>query len=103
MGKNVKLADKSKKYFDIAKKIVEGLLESEFCKEEYLGHIIISSKEIRKDKFIEIIAEALKTNLTYGNLGTLTLRNNKGEIVAKLYILPDGTLADDSWLRNEGI
>jgi len=27
------------------------------------------------------------------------LRDNAGRIIGKLYILPDGTLADDSWVR----
>jgi len=37
--------------------------------------------------------------MNYGNMSTLTLRDNKGAIVGKLYILPNGTLADDSWTR----
>lgn len=50
--------------------------------------------------WIRILRE--KNNPTYGNMSTMTLRNNKGQIVAKLYILPDGRLANDSWLCNEG-
>jgi len=118
MGKKDKLAVNlaPKKFIGIAEKIVEGLLESGFMEEivpevsDPKGTVKISfrgnnySKEGTeiKGRFTEAIAEAIKINLTYGNLGTLTLRNNSGQIVAKLYILPDGTLADDSWVRNEG-
>ena len=90
-----------KKYYGIAEKILEGLLESGFGREGDAGYVIFDSGR-QKSKVIEAIAGALVKNLTYGNLGTLTLRNNDGRIVAKLYILPDGTLADDSWLCNEG-
>lgn len=93
-----------KKYYSIAEKIVEGLLKAKFIVEENRRGYweVIFSKFPSKDTFIKAIAEAILKNLTYGNLGTLTLRNNRGQIVAKLYILPDGTLADDSWLCNEG-
>lgn len=37
-----------------------------------------------------------------GDLGVLTMRNNKSEIVAKLYLMPDGTLHPDSWICPEG-
>lgn len=90
-----------KKYWGIAEKIVEGLLESSSIKETS-DDIIEFPSSISKDNLIKFIAEAMRTNLTYGNLGTLTLRNNIGQIVAKLYILPDGTLTDDSWCHNEG-
>jgi len=33
---------------------------------------------------------------------TLTLKNDNDEIVAKLYILLDGTLHEDSWLCPAG-
>lgn len=33
---------------------------------------------------------------------TLTLENDNGEIVAMLYIFPDGTLHEDSWLCPAG-
>lgn len=113
-----KIAEINKKYLYIAENIVDGLL--------YLG-IIIASKELGDKKkkmgffpiheildnkvqfkpltyrdLMNAISTAISRNLTYGNLGTLTLRNNKGKIVAKLYIMPDGTLADDSWVKNEG-
>lgn len=92
-----------KKFVGIAEKIVEGLLQSEFCEDQYrIGYIGFPHKPMKKEKFVEAIAKAIKSNLTYGNLSTLTLRNNLGEIVAKLYVLPDGTLADDSWLCNKG-
>lgn len=92
-----------KKFIRIAEKILEGLLESGFVKENMANiDVVYFPERVLKNGFVEAIAEAIKKNLTYGNLGTLTLRNNLGEIVAKLYILPDGTLADDSWVRNEG-
>ena len=37
-----------------------------------------------------------------GDLETLTKENKAGEIVAKLYILPDGTLHEDSWICPPG-
>ena len=39
---------------------------------------------------------------TIGDLGTLTMKNNNGEIVAKFYIMPDGTLHEDSWICPKG-
>jgi len=96
MGKENKLAvQDSKRYFRIAQKIVEGLLELGYMEEG--KHGAISYRYSSRSKLIEGVAKALKNNLTYGNLGTITMRNNTGRIVAKLYILPDGTLADDSW------
>jgi len=94
------------KYRGIAEKIVEGLRESGFlATKNDKGYWEVYFTEVpppSKETLIKAIAKAILKNLTYGNLGTLTLRNNKGQIVAKLYILPDGTLADDSWVRNEG-
>lgn len=40
--------------------------------------------------------------LKMGDLGTITMRNNEGRIVVKLYILPDGCLHPDSWLCPRG-
>ena len=37
-----------------------------------------------------------------GDLETRTMENKNGEIVAKLYILPDGTLHVDSWICPAG-
>jgi len=33
---------------------------------------------------------------------TITVTNNEGLIVAKLYILPNGNLHADSWFCNKG-
>ena len=51
---------------------------------------IIDNKDTKK----------IDTELTYGDLDTMTLINKEGTIVAKLYILPNGNLAEDSWLRS---
>jgi len=114
MGKDKLAVDLSvKKYLSIAEKIVEGLLERGFIEEipslasdpkgiikvTFRGNNYVKSGMALKKRLIEEIAEAMKTNLTYGNLGTMTLRDNVGRIIGKLYILPDGTLADDSWVR----
>jgi len=40
--------------------------------------------------------------LTYGDLGQIIMKNNKGQITVCLWILPDGTLADDSWIHHRG-
>lgn len=40
--------------------------------------------------------------LTMGEKPRLTLRNGRGEIVARVYILPDGCLHGDSWLCPSG-
>ena len=40
--------------------------------------------------------------LTMGDLGTVTMKNGNGEIVAQLYVMPDGRLHEDSWLCPEG-
>jgi len=40
--------------------------------------------------------------LTYDDLGQIIIKNNKGQITACLWILPDGTLADDSWIHHRG-
>jgi len=42
------------------------------------------------------------SELMMGDLGTITIKNNIGEIVAKLYVMPDGTLHEDSWLCPQG-
>jgi len=97
-----------KQYHEIAKKIVEGLLETGSIKEfpiqtnDCESRVNFPPVPPLKGRFVEAIASAMKNNLTYGNLGTMTLRNNRGQIVAKLYMLPDGTLATDSWVRNQG-
>lgn len=44
----------------------------------------------------------MEKELTMGDLGTITMKNNKDEIVARLYVMPDGTLHPDSWLCYEG-
>ncbi len=102
MRKSDKLAVRKnvKKFYRMAERIVEGLLELGYFREGDHGEL--TYQYTQKSKLIEGISEAMKNNLTYGNLGTMTLRNNLGQIVAKLYMLPDGTLADDSWVRNEG-
>ena len=41
-------------------------------------------------------------DLKMGDLGTTTMKNANGEIVAKLYHMPDGTLHEDSWLCSKG-
>jgi len=40
--------------------------------------------------------------LTMGDLGTIMMRNNSGFVVAKLYIMPDGSLHEDSWICPKG-
>lgn len=40
--------------------------------------------------------------LTMGDLGTMTMKNNAGETVVQLYIMPDGTLHEDSWICPRG-
>jgi len=98
MGKNDELAVKpDKKYLFLAEKIVDGILASKLIKSVQNG--IITFVLTTRLELIEAITEAMCKNITYGNLGTMTIRDNKGVIVAKLYILPDGTLADDSWLK----
>lgn len=91
----------------MAEKIVDGLISQHIClptqtsylDEKYRAQSIETLKfnDVGKKELAEAISEAIVDNLTYGNLGTMTLRDNKGRIVAKLYILPDGTLSDDSW------
>jgi len=112
MGKNDESAVKPKQFSYMALNIVETLVELGFLKEVKevnlpvlhgdTKHAVILFQNRHKSKVVEAVAEAIKRSSTFGNLGTMTLRNNKGQIVAKLYILPDGTLADDSWICNKG-
>jgi len=91
----------------MAEKIVEGLINQHIClvqdagfhdeKFRYQAREILKFHDVGRKELAEAISEAMVNELTYGNLGTLTMRDDKGRIVAKLYILPDGTLADDSW------
>lgn len=41
-----------------------------------------------------------KTELIYGDTDKLAIINKKGTCVASLFILPDGNLAEDSWIRH---
>jgi len=84
---------KKEKFLKLAEKIVNGI--ASFMYEEDKRLFCESDKKT----MIKAVRETLK-GLTYGNLGTMTLRDNNGQIVAKLYILPDGTLADDSWTKH---
>lgn len=65
--------------------------------------VFIFDKPIEKltiDALIQLITHLPRSaGILYGNLSTLTLRDNLGRIVGKLYILPNGKLADDSWLK----
>jgi len=94
---------KENRYLELAEKIVDGLIAQGIFKVVCLsGKNELITADIRWQDFTrknlaEAISKAMVDELTYGNLGTLTMRDNKGRIVAKLYILPDGTLADDSW------
>jgi hypothetical protein len=40
--------------------------------------------------------------LMMGDLGTVTMKNNNDEVVVKLYIMPDGSLHEDSWICPKG-
>lgn len=89
----------------MAEKIVEGLLlrTSIISIDKKTNTLTFrGSHEAVEQELAKEISRAIYDNLTYGNLGTLTMRDNKGRITAKLYILPDGTLADDSWTCNLG-
>ncbi len=57
----------------------------------------IRSSYLMKDRLLKEEKE-----LTYGDLGKLIIKNNKGRITAQLFILPNGNLADDSWLALKG-
>lgn len=91
---------KKKRFLKLAEKIADGILQSKLVKNT--SNSMITFKLVTRLELTEAISKVIFENLTYGNLGTLSLRNNLGQIVAKLYIMPDGTLADDSWLCNLG-
>lgn len=101
---------KEKKFLKLAEKIVWGLIEhTRLIDDVEAGKPSLKDNSIIKFHYpittrelAEAIAKAMREVLTYENMSTLTLRNNEGKIVAKLYIYPDGTLADDSWLCNKG-
>jgi len=103
---------KESRFLDLAEKIVDGLISQRICIIEQTGYHdekfhaqtmeALKFNDVDKKELTEAISIAIVDNLTYGNLGTLTMRDNKGRIVAKLYVLPDGTLADDSWTCNKG-
>lgn len=44
-----------------------------------------------------------ETEITYGETDKVRIINKKGVCVAVLYILPDGNLADDSWIRSKAL
>jgi len=46
-------------------------------------------------------SEKKETEITYGETDKLRLINKSGVCVASLYILPDGNLKDDSWIRTK--
>ena len=85
---------KESRFLDLAEKIVDGLVSQGILID--IGYL--ESHQLTKEELAKAISKAIYDNLTYGNLGTLTMRDNKGRISAKLYIFPDGTLADDSGL-----
>jgi hypothetical protein len=73
--------------------------------EKIVSRLILKGYQIQKipkdgvfdpKEQIELLSDIL--GFTYGETTSVTFRNQKGEIVAKLWIKPDGTLADDSWL-----
>jgi len=88
--------DKENRYLELAKKIVEGLVNQKMLVYDTTRNDS-RNEDVWRLSWAMAISKAMVDELTYGNLGTLTMRDNKGRIVAKLYILPDGTLADDSW------
>jgi len=95
------MSKRKDKYLELAEKIVEGLIEDSTVIKAFRNGVI-KFRTVFVPTLDKAIAKAIEKKLTYGNLATMTLRNNKGQITAKLYILPDGTLADDSWLCNKG-
>lgn len=42
-----------------------------------------------------------ETEVTYGETDKIRIINKEGLCVAMLYILPDGNLADDSWIHSK--
>jgi len=51
----------------------------------------------------DVGSEKKETEITYGKTDKVRIINKKGLCVAVLYILPDGNLADDSWLRSKAL
>ena len=46
-------------------------------------------------------SEKKETEITYGETDKIRLINKSGTCVAVLYILPDGNLKEDSWIRTK--
>ena len=69
---------------------------------EYEGRDIAVFKNWNYWREVEVVGSTKKkTELTYGDTDKLTIINKKGWCVASLFVLPDGNLAEDSWIRHK--
>jgi len=80
----------------------DGLLVVRNTKKQTADSTLGVFKHWRYWKEVKVVGSTKKkTELTYGDTDKLAIINNEGVCVASLFILPDGNLAEDSWIRYE--